>query len=139
MGKFYTKILWFSIPFLVGCNWSETSNDYEPLDYGEPPKIEENEELDKISNTANELENNNFADKDVNDFMEDYTQFLKDYVEAEKKGDKEKMKELASKSNDLKDKMVKMGEKFSKEDKENNVPKKKVIASEYPVSIEIKE
>ena len=106
--------------------------------YSEPPKIIQDEELDNISKTANDLESNNFADKDVNDFLNDYTQFLKDYVDAEKKGDKEKMKKLSTKSREINEKIVKIGEKFSEEDKENNVPKKRIIESEYPAGIEKK-
>jgi hypothetical protein len=106
------------------------------LDYSEPPKLIQDEELDNISKTAEELEKNNFADKDVNDFLDDYTQFLKDYVDAEKKGDKEKMNELSTKTREINEKMVKMGEKFSAEDKENNVPKKRIIVSEYPTTDE---
>ena len=56
---------------------------------------------------------------------------MKDYVDAEKKGDKEKMKKLSTKSREINEKIVKIGEKFSEEDKENNVPKKRIFESEY--------
>ena len=92
MDRFYKQFFFICLPIITSCTWNESSSGYEKLDYSEPPKIIQDEELDNISKTANDLESNNFADKDVNDFLNDYTQFLKDYVDAEKKGDKEKMK-----------------------------------------------
>ena len=118
MDRFYKQFFFICLPIITSCTWNESSSGYEKLDYSEPPKIIQDEELDNISKTANDLESNNFADKDVNDFLNDYTQFLKDYVDAEK--------------------IVKIGEKFSEEDKENNVPKKRIFESEYPVGIEKK-
>lgn len=138
MDRFYKQFFFICLPIITSCTWNESSSGYEKLDYSEPPKIIQDEELDNISKTANDLESNNFADKDVNDFLNDYTQFLKDYVDAEKKGDKEKMKKLSTKSREINEKIVKIGEKFSEEDKENNVPKKKIIESEYPVGVEKK-
>ena len=130
MDRFYKQFFFICLPIITSCTWNESSSGYEKLDYSEPPKIIQDEELDNISKTANDLESNNFADKDVNDFLNDYTQFLKDYVDAEKKGDKEKMKKLSTKSREINEKIVKIGEKFSEEDKENNVPKKRIIESE---------
>ncbi|MBK6340531.1 MAG: hypothetical protein IPF63_13380 [Bacteroidetes bacterium] len=127
MDRFYKQFFFICLPIITSCTWNESSSGYEKLDYSEPPKIIQDEELDNISKTANDLESNNFADKDVNDFLNDYTQFLKDYVDAEKKGDKEKMKKLSTKSREINEKIVKIGEKFSEEDKENNVPKKRII------------
>ncbi len=138
MDRFYKQFFFICLPIITSCTWNESSSGYEKLDYSEPPKIIQDEELDNISKTANDLESNNFADKDVNDFLNDYTQFLKDYVDAEKKGDKEKMKKLSTKSREINEKIVKIGEKFSEEDKENNVPKKRIIESEYPAGIEKK-
>lgn len=138
MDRFYKQFFFICLPIITSCTWNESSSGYEKLDYSEPPKIIQDEELDNISKTANDLESNNFADKDVNDFLNDYTQFLKDYVDAEKKGDKEKMKKLSTKSREINEKIVKIGEKFSEEDKENNVPKKRIIESEYPVGVEKK-
>ncbi|MBK7505016.1 MAG: hypothetical protein IPI52_08055 [Bacteroidetes bacterium] len=138
MDRFYKQFFFICLPIITSCTWNESSSGYEKLDYSEPPKIIQDEELDNISKTANDLESNNFADKDVNDFLNDYTQFLKDYVDAEKKGDKEKMKKLSTKSREINEKIVKIGEKFSEEDKENNVPKKRIFESEYPVGIEKK-
>jgi iron uptake system EfeUOB component EfeO/EfeM len=138
MDRFYKQFFFICLPIITSCTWNESSSGYEKLDYSEPPKIIQDEELDNISKTANDLESNNFADKDVNDFLNDYTQFLKDYVDAEKKGDKEKMKKLSTKSREINEKIVKIGEKFSEEDKENNVSKKKIIESEYPVGVEKK-
>lgn len=138
MDRFYKHFFFICLPIITSCTWNESSSGYEKLDYSEPPKIIQDEELDNISKTANDLESNNFADKDVNDFLNDYTQFLKDYVDAEKKGDKEKMKKLSTKSREINEKIVKIGEKFSEEDKENNVPKKRIIESEYPAGIEKK-
>jgi iron uptake system EfeUOB component EfeO/EfeM len=129
MDRFYKQFFFICLPIITSCTWNESSSGYEKLDYSEPPKIIQDEELDNISKTANDLESNNFADKDVNDFLNDYTQFLKDYVDAEKKGDKEKMKKLSTKSREINEKIVKIGEKFSEEDKENNVSKKKIIES----------
>ena len=138
MDRFYKQFFFICLPIITSCTWNESSSGYEKLDYSEPPKIIQDEELDNISKTANDLESNNFADKDVNDFLNDYTQFLKDYVDAEKKGDKEKMKKLSTKSREINETIVKIGEKFSEEDKENNVPKKRIIESEYPAGIEKK-
>ena len=138
MDRFYKQFFFICLPIITSCTWNESSSGYEKLDYSEPPKIIQDEELDNISKTANDLESNNFADKDVNDFLNDYTQFLKDYVDAEKKGDKEKMKKLSTKSREINEKIVKIGEKFSEEDKENNVPKKRIIESEYPAGVEKK-
>ena len=138
MDRFYKQFFFICLPIITSCTWNESSSGYEKLDYSEPPKIIQDEELDNISKTANDLESNNFADKDVNDFLNDYTQFLKDYVDAEKKGDKEKMKKLSTKSREINEKIVKIGEKFSEEDKENNVRKKRIIESEYPAGIEKK-
>ncbi|MBK9635123.1 MAG: hypothetical protein IPO64_11635 [Bacteroidetes bacterium] len=138
MDRFYKQFFFICLPIITSCTWNESSSGYEKLDYSEPPKIIQDEELDNISKTANDLESNNFADKDVNDFLNDYTQFLKDYVDAEKKGDKEKMKKLSTKSREINEKIVKIGEKFSEEDKENNVPKKRIFESEYPAGIEKK-
>lgn len=138
MDRFYKQFFFICLPIITSCTWNESSSGYEKLDYSEPPKIIQDEELDNISKTANDLESNNFADKDVNDFLNDYTQFLKDYVDAEKKGDKEKMKKLSTKSREINEKIVKIGKKFSEEDKENNVPKKRIIESEYPAGIEKK-
>ena len=138
MDRFYKQFFFICLLIITSCTWNESSSGYEKLDYSEPPKIIQDEELDNISKTANDLESNNFADKDVNDFLNDYTQFLKDYVDAEKKGDKEKMKKLSTKSREINEKIVKIGEKFSEEDKENNVPKKRIFESEYPVGIEKK-
>lgn len=134
MDRFYKQFFFICLPIITSCTWNESSSGYEKLDYSEPPKIIQDEELDNISKTANDLESNNFADKDVNDFLNDYTQFLKDYVDAEKKGDKEKMKKLSTKSREINEKIVKIGEKFSEEDKENNVPKKRIFESEYPTT-----
>ena len=134
MDRFYKQFFFICLPIITSCTWNESSSGYEKLDYSEPPKIIQDEELDNISKTANDLESNNFADKDVNDFLNDYTQFLEDYVDAEKKGDKEKMKKLSTKSREIIEKIVKIGEKFSEEDKENNVPKKRIIESEYPTT-----
>ncbi|MBK7139471.1 MAG: hypothetical protein IPH74_10765 [Bacteroidetes bacterium] len=138
MDRFYKQFFFICLPIITSCTWNESSSGYEKLDYSEPPKIIQDEELDNISKTANDLESNNFADKDVNDFLNDYTQFLKDYVDAEKKGDKEKMKKLSTKSREINEKIVKIGEKFSEEDKENNVPKKRIFESEYPAGVEKK-
>ena len=138
MDRFYKQFFFICLPIITSCTWNESSSGYEKLDYSEPPKIIQDEELDNISKTANDLESNNFADKDVNDFLNDYTQFLKDYVDAEKKGDKEKMKKLSTKSREINEKIVKIGEKFSEEDKENNVQKKRIIESEYPAGVEKK-
>ena len=114
MDRFYKQFFFICLPIITSCTWNESSSGYEKLDYSEPPKIIQDEEL--------------------NDFLNDYTQFLKDYVDAEKKGDKEKMKKLSTKSREINEKIVKIGEKFSEEDKENNVPKKRIFESEYPTT-----
>lgn len=145
MRRFYKYFLITFLPFFCSCTWKESSQGFESIDSNEPKKIilysgektfEEQRKLDKIERTADELSKTVYVDKDVNDFLEEYTHFLDEYINAKKKGDKNKLNQLTVNSKQLDEKSTKLNEKFKIEDKENNASNIKMISTDNDIYFE---